>query len=164
MKIHSYIFLFFLFFSCGAGRAQETRKYFFLAPGAQTTLGAGGHTSRAYGAGGGGELSLAPHLGVAFEIGTIIPVQGKTSNTIVGIFSTNGDYHWFTKKTFDPFITAGYSLIFRNFSANAVNFGLGTNYWFGDDIGLLVEARDHYGKVQGVFTHLWEVRVGLTFR
>jgi hypothetical protein len=163
MKLQPHVLLLLLLVGYSPAKAQESRKYFFLAPGAQTTLGAGGRTSRAYGAGGGGELILAPHVGIAFEIGTIIPGQAKTSNSIVGIFSANGDYH-FRTKTLDPFLTAGYSLMFRDFTANAANFGVGTNYWFGDDIGLLVEARDHYGKVQGVFTHLWEVRVGLTFR
>jgi hypothetical protein len=67
-------------------------------------------------------------------------------------------------KTFDPFLTAGYSLIFRDFTANAANFGGGANYWFAGDIGLLIEGRDHYAKLQGAFTHLWEFRVGLTFR
>ncbi len=155
--------LLFAFLCCGVANAQNTREYVFLAPGAETVLGSNGGTTHAYGAGGGAELLLGSHFGVGAEIGALAPGQGKASNT-VGIFSVNSYGRLWRNKRFDPFITGGYSLLFRDFTANGVNVGVGTNYWFRENIGLLLEGRDHLAKIQEVSTHFWEFRIGLTFR
>jgi hypothetical protein len=149
--------------TCSLAGAQNTREYVFIAPGAQSPVGSAAGTSHGYGLGGGVELPLTPYFGVGAEIGGMVPGKGKASNTI-GIFSANGYGHLWRDRTFDPFITGGYSLLFNNFTANGANFGVGTNYWFRENVGLLLEGRDHYAKLQGVPTHIWEFRIGLTFR
>jgi hypothetical protein len=148
-------------FLCGTARAQDTREYLFFAPGA-TTDGAG--TVHAYGGGAGLELLLGSHFGVGPELAGFVPGQGKVSNGVVGIFSTNAYYHLGRDQAFDPFATVGYSLVFRDFTANGGNFGAGMNYWFRQNLGLLFEGRDHVAPVRGTTTHFWEIRIGLAFR
>lgn len=162
MKI-PYLYLLFAILVCNLASAQNTREYLFIAPGAQSPVGSEAGTTHGYGLGGGVELPLTPYFGVGAEIGGMVPGKGKASNTI-GIFSANGYGHLRRDRTFDPFITGGYSLLFNNFTANGANFGVGTNYWFRENVGLLLEGRDHYAKLQGVPTHIWEFRIGLTFR
>jgi hypothetical protein len=145
---------------CGVASAQDTREYLFFAPGAVT----GSDTVHAYGAGAGGELLLGSHFGVGPELAAFVPGEGKVSNGVVGIFSTNGYFHIGRDKRFDPFATVGYSLVFRDFTTNGGNFGVGMNYWFHQNLGLLVEGRDHVAPVRGTTTHYWEIRIGLTFR
>jgi hypothetical protein len=162
MKI-PYLYLLFAILVCNLASAQNTREYLFIAPGAQSPVGSEAGTTHGYGLGGGVELPLTPYFGVGAEIGGMVPGKGKASNTI-GIFSANGYGHLGRDRTFDPFITGGYSLLFNNFTANGANFGVGTNYWFRENVGFLLEGRDHYAKLQGVPTHIWEFRIGLTFR
>ncbi len=145
---------------CGVANAQDTREYVFFAPGAETA----GALVHAYSAGGGGEFLLGSHFGVGPEVAAFVPGQGKISNGGVGIFSTNAYFHVWRGRTFDPFVTAGYSLVFRNFTANGGNFGVGMNYWFRENVGLLIEGRDHVAPVIGTTTHFWEIRMGFTFR
>jgi hypothetical protein len=153
----------FALLCAGTASAQNTRGFVYFAPGAETTLGKLGETNHAYGLGGGAELLLGAHFGVGAEIGAVVPGQGTASNTI-GIISTNGYGHLWRDRNLDPFVTAGYSILFRDFAANGVNFGAGTNYWFRENVGLLLEGRDHFATIQGASTHIWEFRIGLTFR
>lgn len=148
---------------CGIARAQNARGYVFFAPGAETALGSKGGTIRGYGAGGGAELLLASHFGIGAEASAMVPGQGTASNTI-GIFSVNSYGHLWRDRSFDPFLTGGYSILFRDFTANGANFGVGANYWFHENVGLLLEGRDHYAKLEGTPTHVWEFRIGLSFR
>ncbi len=159
-----FLILYVALVCCGAASAQNARGYIFFAPGAETSQGDSGGTVHAYGAGGGGELLLGPNFGVGAELGVFAPGQGKVSNGIVGIFSTNCYWHFLRDRAFDPFVTGGYSLLFRDFTANGGNFGIGANYWFREKVGLLLEGRDHVASIQGSSTHLWEVRIGLTFQ
>jgi hypothetical protein len=147
----------------GVATAQNTREYLFLAPGAESPVGSHEGTLHGYGAGAGGELLLGSHFGVGAEIGGMAPGKGKASETI-GIFSANAYGHLRREKSFDPFVVGGYSMFFRDFTANGGNVGVGANYWFHENVGLLLEGRDHYAKIQGVPTHIWEFRIGLTFR
>ena len=148
-------------FCCGAARAQDTRSYLFFAPGGKSSNEG---TVRAYSGGAGVAVMLAPHFGVGAELGTIAPTQGKVSDTILGEFSANAYGHFLRHSAFDPYVTGGYSLLFRDFTANGVNFGAGFNYWFHERVGLLLEGRDTRAQFQSVSTHLWGIRIGLTFR
>jgi hypothetical protein len=162
MKIKTCLLLFFLLCCCKAN-AQNAQGFAYFAPGAESPVGSKGSTTHAYGLGGGGELLFAPHFSAGAEIGALVPGQGKTANT-VGILSATGSAHMFRDKPFDPFITGGYSMVFRDFTANGASFGGGMNYWFRENVGLRLEGRDTYAKLQGIPTHLWEFRIGFTFR
>jgi hypothetical protein len=159
-----FFFLALTLVCCGAANAQNTRGYIFFAPGAESAQGDSGGSVHAYGMGGGGELLLSPHFGVGAEIGAFVPGAGKVSNGVVGIFSTNGYAHILRDRAFDPYITGGYSLLFRDFTANGGNFGVGANYWFHERLGLLIEGRDHVATVHNTSNHFWEIRIGLTFQ
>jgi len=164
MKMKLKLALFsFLLFCCSGVSAQNARGYIFFAPGGETALGSKGGTTSAYGAGGGVELLLTPHFGVGAEASAVVPAQGPASNTL-GIFSVSSYGHLWRDRSFDPYILGGYSVAFRDFSGNGGNFGLGTNYWFHENVGLVLEGRDHYFKLQGIPAHVWEFRIGLTFR
>jgi hypothetical protein len=155
--------LLFVLLCCGKANAQNAMGFAYFAPGAESPVGSTGGTRHAYGLGGGGELLFAPHFSGGAEIGALVPGQGKTANT-VGIFSATGNVHLLRDKPFDPFLTAGYSMVFRDFTSNGVSFGGGMNYWFRENVGLRLEGRDTYAKLQGIPTHLWEIRIGFTFR
>ncbi len=146
---------------CGAAFAQSTSGYLFVAPGGWTQRGA---TRSVYEAGGGAERSLDRGIGAGMELEGAVPAVGRASNAI-GIFSINGFYHFLKERPLDPFATMGYSLVFRDFTANGFNYGGGLRYWFRDNRGLLVEMRDHsWGQPGAPRAHVWGVRIGLTFR
>jgi hypothetical protein len=111
-------------------------------------------------------------VGVGADLSAVIPGRAFASN-VSGIFSINGYYHVRRESRLDPFGTAGYSLWFRDYTANMFNFGGGVNYWFQDNLGLLVEFRDHVrhydvnalSRASGTASaNYWNFRIGLTFR
>lgn len=144
---------------CGVAGAQNTRGYVFAAPG---QLSAGG-SQRNYRVGGGVEQLLDHGIGAGAELGAVIPGRDVAHNS-VGIFSANGYYHFQRDRKLDPFATAGYSLLFRNFTANMFNYGGGLNYWFQDNLGLRLEFRDHVRSGVTPAAHYWGIGIGLTFR
>jgi len=154
-----------LLLSCMAS-AQYTRGYFYVGPGGATSLG---NTQSTYLIGGGAERLLVHGIGAGFELGGLLPAQAFTSNA-AGIVSLNGYYHFLHDRALDPFATMGYSLLFRDYTANMFNFGGGVNYWFQDNLGLLLEFRDHVrhydvaGPANSVAVNYWNFRIGLTFR
>jgi hypothetical protein len=153
--------LFSLLLICGPAAAQYTRGYVYVAPGG---ISAGGNTTRSYQIGGGVERLLVHGIGAGADLSGLIPGTGRASNS-VGIFSLNGYYHPLHDRKADPFVTAGYSLMFRDFTANMFNFGGGVNYWFQENLGLMVEFRDHYRHVtRSLNANYWGFRIGLTFR
>lgn len=147
---------------CGTAWCQQSNGYVFFAPGGVT---AGSYTSMTLHAGGGGEGVLGKGLGVGAEIGALGPRQ-DFSECAVGVFSANGYYHFIRGRArkVDPFITAGYTLVFRSDTANLFNFGGGANYWFSQRLGLRVEARDQVWRNCCGTAHYWGVRLGLAFR
>jgi len=82
----------------------------------------------------------------------------------VGVGSANGYYHLSiaTRRNFDPFVTGGYSVLWKMGHLNLGNMGIGTNYWLARHFGLRVEARDHIYTSPSV--HYWGIRVGLAIR
>ena len=143
-----------------AAQSKEWRGqgYVFVAPTSTTGRGFGLHI------GGGGEGLVYKGLGVGGEIGYLGSADGLRDG--IGILSTNISYH-FTKATksrkFAPFVTSGYSMLFRGSAVNAVNIGGGANWWFKDRIGLRLELRDHI-PLQSASFHFFGVRIGLAFR
>ncbi len=155
-------FLLLLVLIPGAGYAQSSGErrvqgYGFAAPG-----GAGGTVTMHYGAG--FDALAYKGLGLGGEIGYLMPAESPGDG--FGVFSPNVSYHFLTGSKsgkFDPFVTGGYSLFFRDDTANAVNFGGGVNYWIKERIGLRFEIRDHV-LPDSDNTHFYGFRVGVTFR
>lgn len=144
----------------GAVWAQPSNGYVFFAPGGATCCG---HTDMTLHFGVGGEAVLGKGVGVGAEIGAVGPRQ-YFSDGVVGLFSPNGYYHFVHGKNVkvDPFVTGGYSLLFRSGHANLFNCGGGVNYWFHRKLGARFEFRDHVHWDGGAF-HYWGFRVGLSF-
>ena len=94
--------------------------------------------------GGGGEARIYKGLSAGAELGYLHPKKDFRDG--FGLLSANGAYHFWTSSSSQravPFLTAGYSLAFRNGTANLANFGGGVDYWFHDRAALRLEVRDH---------------------
>jgi hypothetical protein len=143
--------------------AQAWRGYGFLSPGGRTLAG---RTQSTYYVGGGFEGLLDAGVGAGVELQGVLPSENLGRGAF-GIFSINGYYHPLRTRIgkLDPFATVGYSLAFRTDTANLWNFGGGMNYWFREDLALLVEFRDQvWGRGAGPTQHLWGFRFGFSFR
>ncbi len=141
------------------GQKARSNGYWFVAPGEG---GSHGFYDLTVQTGGGGEYALPKGLGVGGEISMV----GFTDNywdSLLGVGSANGYYHFLPSRTkrLDPFATAGYSLFFRDFHANAFNYGAGLNYWFIPRLAARVEFRDQYLPKSGF--HFWGFRLGFSF-
>ncbi len=146
---------------CAAAWAQSSNLYVFAAPGGATE---GGYTDKTLHLGFGADGILWKGIGVNVEAGALAPPQYFGSEA-VGTVSLNASFHLLRgpKHKFDPFLTTGYTLMFRNGTANLANFGGGTNYWFSRHVGARVEFRDHvYPSSPPV--HFWGFRFGVAFR
>ena len=117
--------------------------------------------------GGGGEGRIYKGLSAGAELGYVHP--GESFREGFGLLSTNGTYRfwnaWPAQKVV-PFLTAGYSLAFRDGTANLANFGGGLDYWFRPRAALRLEARDHIwpGKDGIPTSHILMFRVGIVGR
>jgi len=140
--------------------AQPSNGYVFFAPGGVTCCQ---NTSMTLQFGGGGEAVLWRGVGIGAEISALGTTQ-YFGDTVVGVLSPNGYYHFQHGKDikFDPFVTGGYSLLFRSGHANFANFGGGLTYWFHRRLGARLEIRDQLNTT-GTITHFWGVRFGLAF-
>ncbi len=143
-----------------AAFGQSSAGYVFFGPG---KVGAGADGTMNFGAG--VDAVIGKGIGVGAELGAISPWDCFT-DCVMGMFSPNASYHFLrgADRRADPFVTAGYTLMFRNGRANLFNFGGGANYWFARHIGVRAELRDHvyfnsYGNV-----HFWGARFGVAFR
>jgi hypothetical protein len=101
-------------------------------------------------------------LGVGAEIGYLASFRYISDG--VGVFSVNGLYS-FEKpgSKLGPFITGGYSLIFRSGHVNAMNIGRGADYWFAKRAGMRFELRDHVSP-RHFKDHLLQGRFAIVFR
>lgn len=140
-------------------RAQSSNGYVFVAPGS-VSPGGGGTVHL----GAGGEAVLGRTIGVGAEIGYLTSSQSFDAG--LGIFSPNLYVHILplVRPRIDPYVTGGYSLIFRSGHINAGNFGVGTNLWLWSRFGVKVEFRDHVSTSFGDTTHFWGFRFGAAFR
>lgn len=139
--------------------AQRSHAYWVASPGGLT---AGGHTQFRFAMAGGGEIKIARGFAAGAEIGVNGP--RAFNHQVVGLLSVNGFYHPLhaERTRLDPFVTAGYSLLFRSQTRNLFNYGGGVNYWFVPHLALRGEVRDHIYDAGGR-VHLWELRMGVSF-
>jgi len=147
----------------GAAGAQSSNGYVFFAPGGVSCCG---YTAMTLHLGVGGEAVLGKGVGIGAEIGAL-GTREDFVEAVSGTFSANGYYHFAHRKDVkvDPFVTGGYTLLFRSGHINLFNFGGGLNYWAGRRFGIRLEARDHvYAPEFGSALHYWGVRFGLAFR
>ncbi len=135
--------------------------YVFIAPGVIT---ASGSAAAILHFGAGGQRLLYKGLGMGGEIGYAAPSSNLAAG--IGLLSVNGFYQFGRAgggRKAVPFVTAGYSLAFRNGTLNGLNFGGGLNYWFWKRSALLIEVRDHFYPLEPG-AHLFTCRIGLSFR
>lgn len=139
--------------------AHDGQGYVFFAPGG--IFAGGGHVGTLH-VGGGGEALLYKGIGVGVEIGYLTPWRNLSGG--IGVFSANGSYHFTQNRRLSPFVTAGYTLGFRNGSANLFNFGGGVNWWMSERSGMRLEFRDHVYREGGSSMHYLGGRIGFAFR
>jgi hypothetical protein len=144
----------------GILRAQPSHATVFFAPGGVTCCG---HTAMTLQAGIGGEAVLFKGIGLGADIGAIGPKDSLIDS--MGVFSANGYYHFSHRKAIksDPYVTGGYTLMFRGGHFSLYNFGAGINYWFIRRLGFQVEFRDQLHSSFGT-VHYWGARLGLVIR
>lgn len=142
--------------------AQPSNGYVFIAPGGATCCS---HTAMTLQFGAGGEYVFGKGVGVGAEIGAV-GMRQYFGDSLLGVFSPNGYYHFVHQKEIkmDPFVTGGYTLMFRNGHANLFNFGGGVNYWFHSRLGARMEFRDQLHTTNGSALHYWGGRFGIAFR
>jgi hypothetical protein len=140
-----------------AANERRGQGYVFLAPVAVSDEGAVATVH----VGIGGEGLVSRGLGLGGEIGYLAPPGRLEAG--VGLFSANGSYHFRRGQKLVPFVTGGYSLLFRSGAAHGANFGGGINYWFRDRIGWRLEFRDQIADLDGP-AHYVGFRIGLAFR
>ena len=138
---------------------QETKAQSYAFVGLGDLLG-----SSAVHFGGGGEVDFYKGFGFGIDLGYLAPSRSLSSG--VGVLSPDGRYAF--RRTADsrliPYVTAGYSLLFRNGTLNAVNFGGGIDYWFADKYGMKLEFRDHVIENCRYNCHAYQFRGGVSFR
>ena len=78
-----------------------------------------------------------------------------------GLFSPDVSYHFKNSTRVEPFLSAGYTLGFRDSTVNMGNYGGGLICWFSKHAGFRMEARDHRDANGQFFTAL---RFGVSFR
>lgn len=144
-----------------AAQSKEYRGqgYVFVAPGSTTEEG---DSTLQFGVG--GEGLVYKGLGVGGEIGYLGFTRALGEG--FGVLSPDVSYHFLNASKsgkFAPFVTGGYSLLFRDGVAHAVNFGGGMNYWFKDRVGLRLEFR-HHGIPNSDLRGFYGFRIGLAFR
>ncbi len=142
-----------------AAMPQRTHLYWLGEGGGATS---GGQTSLRTGLFGGAEIDVAKGFAVGPEIGFITPTTHFHDN-VAGLASGNLFYHIrHGKPALDPFVTSGWSMLFRGGTTNFFNYGGGLNYWLIPGIALRAEFRDriHSGPAD---LHLWGFRLGVSF-
>ncbi len=146
--------------SCHAQGAKNeehrAQAYLFFSPGVAT---GNGNSAAIFHSGGGAEGLFYKGLGAGAEIGYLAPFRDTGDG--FGVASFNGVYKFSRTQKVVPFVTGGYSLLFRSGSANAANFGAGFDYWLKDHLGIRLEFRDY----QQVSTNVnyATFRIGLSF-
>jgi hypothetical protein len=140
--------------------AQPSNGYAFFAPGGVTCCSS---TTMMLQFGVGGEAVLWKGIGVGAEVG-VLGLRHYFTDSAMGVFSPNGYYHFRHTRELkaDPFVTGGYTLLFRSGHANLANFGGGLTYWFHKRLGARLEVRDQFNTT-GTIGHFWGVRLGLAF-
>ncbi len=139
--------------------------YLYFAPGFAAAKGETGMGVAHMG--GGGEGFLTRNLGLGADVGYLAPFEAFSDG--IGTFSPNFVARFRAKSDenkVEPFVTGGYTLFFRQGTANGANFGGGANWWFKERVGLRIELRDNVMIPGGDVSapHFVGFRIGLTFR
>lgn len=110
-------------FAAVAG-AQSFSGSVYFAPGGATCCH---NTSMTLQFGAGGEAGLRKGFGAGAKVGAL-GTRSYFGETVMGEVSPNGYYHFIhgSDTEADPFVTAGYTLLFRNGHSNLANFGGGS--------------------------------------
>jgi hypothetical protein len=138
---------------------QRTLGYWAGEVGAAT---AGGVSDFRAGLAGGAEIAIGKGFSAGPEIGFITPRRAFHDN-VAGLASASGFYHVrHGRPVLDPFVSAGWSALFRSDSVNFFHYGAGLNYWISPDIAVRTEFRDRLHN-NGSTLHLWTFRLGLSF-
>ena len=139
---------------------QDSTTYVFFAPGDQREP----VKKQIYEAGFGLERKLDERVAVQADVAALPYYDTDDTRTVAALASVGGAYHFTPGRTLDPFVLAGYSLQFRDYTANMFHYGVGLRYWFREERALLVEVRDHVGREGAPVERYWSVRIGLVFR
>lgn len=120
-----------------------------------------GHGSEAFWAfGGGGEYVASSGLGLRLDVGVL---TDSGLDEAVGIFTPGVLFEFKPERRTAPFVTTGYTLLFRSGTANGLHFGAGVRHWFRERFGIRFEVRDDVLFPDGAF-HFISGRVSFLFR
>jgi hypothetical protein len=108
----------------------------------------------------GADVTLYKGLAVGADVG-YVGYYNNFRDDGFGLFSPNVTYHFVNSSNLVPFVTAGYSMSFRNGTANLGNYGAGFTYWFARRVGVRAEGRDT--RNDSGF-HVTGARFGIAFR
>ena len=117
----------------------------------------------------GGDARLGQVLSAGIELAYAGPDWNIGKNGM-GVGSANATFHFQNKKdrSFEPFLTGGYSHYFgdRTNTQSGFNFGGGVNLWASKHAALRLEIREqgHINYFHSEFTNFVAFRVGVTFR
>ena len=139
---------------------SKRHGYVYFAPGLTAPEGEG-----TIHLGGGWERFFHRHVGMGLEGGFLAPVKsirdgiGTSPPNLVARVRAKSN-----ENKIEPFVTGGYTLLFREGTANGVNLGGGVNWWFKERVGLRFEVRDNVFFADGELGQLFGFRVGFTFK
>ncbi len=136
--------------------------YFQFGTGGCTNLSCGGvHTFAA-----GGEAFVYRGLAVGGEGG--YGWAGDLLSQGAAMFSANPSYHFKGQgrsRRVVPFVTGGYTLLFRQMSINGSNVGGGVTVWPSNHVGLRFEGRLYHFSINGFGgVNFALARFGVSFR
>jgi hypothetical protein len=142
--------------------AQRSNGYLVVAPGFVGSSGGTSDTTLHFAIG--GEAIIGRGFGAGAEVGYFTPARDMGAG--IGIASVNGYYHFRHSRSVrtDPFVTGGYSLLFRTGTLNTFNFGGGANIWLAKHAGIRAEFRDHVYPEGNSGVHYVDFRFGVSFR
>ena len=140
----------------GNDKDRDGWGYGFASVGAAYEPGGGGEGMMHFGVG--GEATLLGGFGPAVEIGYASTFDGWG----LGVFSPGFVYAFNRDRATVPFVTGGYTLLFKQSTAPGFFFGGGINHWIGDRWGIRIEGRDQVWYDYEV--HMLEVRFAVVFR
>lgn len=144
-----------------AQESEEGPSGWWTVSGAPGAILQGGDAAATLDFGGGGEIVWPNGLGFGVDAGLIAPVEEFSA--AVGIVSPGVIYQFRTSGKHRPYVRGGYTLLFREGTANLVHFGGGLDTWFSERLGLKVEVRDHL-FVQAPDVNILQFHVGLVIR
>ncbi len=113
----------------------------------------------------GGEKVFYKGLSAGGDGGAFYPFEA--AYLVIGNANANVGYHFLAgrKNTkWDPFVSGGYSILFREGAVSGVNYGGGVVYWFTPRLGIRTEGRGYSISSGGSYGSMAEIRVGLSFR